>query len=63
MSDLTEGQYFSPSAFNELALYERKNLWFRSRNAVILWAIGNHCGSFHPYLEVGCGTGFVLEAG
>lgn len=62
MSDLTEGQYFSPSAFNELALYERKNWWFRSRNAVILWAIDKHCNGFHHYLEIGCGTGFVLEA-
>jgi SAM-dependent methyltransferase len=43
-------------------LYERKNWWFRSRNAVILWAIGKHCNEFRRYLEVGCGTGFVLEA-
>lgn len=62
MSDLKERQYFSPSAFDELASYERKNWWFRSRNTVILWALGKHCNGFHRYLEVGCGTGFVLEA-
>lgn len=62
MNDLTERKYFSPSAFNELALYERKNWWFRSRNAVILWAIGQNCNEFNRYLEVGCGTGCVLEA-
>jgi hypothetical protein len=60
MSELTKGQYFSPSAFNELALYESRNWWFGSRNAVILWVIGKHCNGFHRYLEVGCGTGLVL---
>ena len=62
MSELTERRYFSPSAFAELAALERKNWWFRSRNEVILWALGKHCSGFRHYLEVGCGTGFVLEA-
>lgn len=62
MSESARQRYFSPSAFAELATYESGNWWFRSRNAIILWALRRHCAGFRSFLEVGCGTGFVLEA-
>lgn len=62
MSEEIMQRYFSPSAFADLAAHEANNWWFRSRNAVILWALKRHCYGFKRFLEVGCGTGFVLEA-
>jgi SAM-dependent methyltransferase len=52
---------FKPEYFTKLANFEEGNFWFRGRNRLIQWALGNyfpHAGSF---FEVGCGTGFVLK--
>ena len=38
------------------------NWWFRARNRVILWVLRTRVGEVQRYLEVGCGTGFVLQA-
>ncbi|AZL67616.1 class I SAM-dependent methyltransferase [Pseudomonas oryziphila] len=62
MSEQSKHVYFSPSAFVELAQHERQNWWFRSRNALILWVMERYCARINSFLEVGCGTGFVLEA-
>jgi len=40
---------------------EEGHWWFRSRNRLILWALESKVGSFRSFLEVGCGTGFVLQ--
>tara|TARA_B100000029_G_scaffold442035_1_gene460204 strand:- start:294 stop:1067 length:774 start_codon:yes stop_codon:yes gene_type:complete len=55
-------ELFPPSAFDQLANMEASNWWFRSRNRIILWVLREHIGSFENFLEVGCGTGFVLSA-
>lgn len=62
MTELKMQRYFSPFAFNELAKHESNNWWFRSRNAVILSVLRRYCPGIKRFLEVGCGTGFVLEA-
>lgn len=62
MSNTTKERYFSPKAFEELAKHESNNWWFKSRNEVILWVLDHRCAGFRSLLEVGCGTGFVLEA-
>ena len=41
---------------------EAGNWWFRSRNQIILWVFRKYAGTFKNFLEVGCGTGFVLNA-
>lgn len=53
---------FDPEHFRFLAELEAGNFWFQARNRLILWAL-EKCG-IRPrdYLEVGCGTGFVLSA-
>lgn len=56
------GGGFKPNYFSELAQLEGTNFWFRSRNQLILWALKEYCPNMASFLEVGCGTGFVLSA-
>lgn len=51
---------FREEDFEGLAQVEASNFWFRSRNAIVLWALRKYFPSFQSLLEVGCGTGFVL---
>ena len=41
---------------------ETGHWWFRSRNRIVLWVLKKHVSRFKSFLEVGCGTGFVLQA-
>jgi len=57
------GGGFDASFFPVLAGLEEGNFWFRARNQLILWALRSYCGErLSSYLELGCGTGYVLEA-
>ncbi|HEY3074812.1 MAG TPA: class I SAM-dependent methyltransferase [Burkholderiales bacterium] len=51
---------FQPHYFAELARIESGNFWFRARNRLIVWALAKHFGAARSFLEIGCGTGFVL---
>jgi SAM-dependent methyltransferase len=53
---------FSEKSFEGLAQLEADNFWFRSRNKIIVWALRKYFSDFECLLEVGCGTGFVLQA-
>lgn len=55
-----EGGGFPPDAFEKLAALEAQNFWFRSRNKLIVWALRRHFPGMQRYLEIGCGTGYVL---
>lgn len=55
------GGGFKSSYFSELAQLEEQNFWFRSRNQLIVWALNKYCKTFKSFLEIGCGTGFVLS--
>ncbi len=55
-----KGPGFQPEAYAELAMLEAGNFWFRARNQLIVWAMQRHFPSVLRYLEIGCGTGFVL---
>ena len=57
-----KGVFFSPDFFAKLATIEAGNWWFKSRNRILLWILSTRCDSFGSFLEIGCGTGFVLEA-
>lgn len=52
---------FPGESFEGLARVESGNFWFRTRNALILWALHKYFPDFQSLLEVGCGTGFVLS--
>lgn len=55
------GGGFKSSYFSELARLEDRNFWFRSRNQLIGWVLRKYCKNFQSFLEVGCGTGYVLS--
>ncbi len=52
---------FKAEFFSDLAALEATNFWFRSRNALIIWALKKYCKNFQSLMEIGCGTGFVLS--
>jgi ubiquinone/menaquinone biosynthesis C-methylase UbiE len=56
------GAGFQPKAFSELVVLEAENFWFRARNKLIIWTLQRHFQQIQRYLEIGCGTGFVLAA-
>ncbi|WP_133139476.1 class I SAM-dependent methyltransferase [Legionella genomosp. 1] len=55
-----EGIGFDPESFAALARFEAANFWFRARNHLITWSLSHYRPEFQSFLEIGCGTGFVL---
>lgn len=53
---------FKTHYFKELAELEAGNFWFRARNKLILWALHKYSPGLQSFLEIGCGTGFVISA-
>jgi SAM-dependent methyltransferase len=52
---------FREDYFAQLAAVESRSFWFRARNDIIRWAITTYFARADRYLEIGCGTGFVLR--
>lgn len=52
---------FKDAHFHELVKLEARNFWFRNRNKLIIWALQKYFPEAENFLEVGCGTGFVLS--
>jgi len=52
---------FDPSAFDELVEHEAGHYWFEPRNSLLLGLANKIFPSADHYLEIGCGTGFVLD--
>ena len=60
--ELAQGaEGYDASFFPELAQLEAGNFWFRARNRLIIWALQRFFPRARRFLEVGCGTGFVLS--
>lgn len=55
----TEG--YDPSWYAELAAREAGNFWFVARSRLIHWLMSRHAPRRGAYMEIGCGTGFVLK--
>jgi len=51
---------FSATYFECLASNEAGHYWFESRNRILLWALNKYFPRMKSFLEIGCGTGFVL---
>jgi len=54
--------HYRPELFALLEQLEPRSFWFRSRNRLIVWALRTYCPGLTSFLEVGCGTVFVLAA-
>jgi len=55
-----ESEGFEADYFARLADQETGNFWFRSRNRLLIWALRQYFQKAENFLEIGCGTGFVL---
>lgn len=55
-----ENDGFAERDFERLASVEAGNFWFRSRNRLIAWALARYFPRAESFLEIGCGTAFVL---
>jgi len=58
---MKEHEGFPPERYPVLARIESESFWFRSRNKLILWVLKRHFPGMKTFLEIGCGTGFVLS--
>lgn len=52
---------FKTHYFKDLAELEAKSFWFRSRNKLVCWALHKYSPYAKTFLEIGCGTGFVIS--
>jgi len=52
---------FPSDMFDALAKVEANHWWFRARNRLLLWVLKEKSPPFKSLLEIGCGTGYVLE--
>jgi SAM-dependent methyltransferase len=55
-----QNEGFDPEAFAMLARFEPGHFWFRARNRLIVWALSTYFPDARRFLEIGCGTGYVL---
>ncbi len=56
------GAGFDPSVYDRLVSQEPKHYWFEPRNRLLTGLADWFFPNAKRYLEVGCGTGFVLDA-
>lgn len=56
-----EAEGFEASFFERLASSEPGHFWFEARNELIFWAMRRFFPRARNFLEVGCGTAFVLS--
>jgi SAM-dependent methyltransferase len=52
---------FDPKHFEKLYALESRSFWFRGRSDLINWAFARYFHNAHDALEIGCGTGYVLD--
>jgi SAM-dependent methyltransferase len=60
LADTVSG--FDPASFSLLASIEEGHFWFEPRNRLITAFARRYFPDARSYLEIGCGTGFVLSA-
>lgn len=60
LADTNDG--FDPKSFDDLAQLEAGHFWFIARNELIVGLVNKYFPNARRFMEVGCGTGFVLRA-
>lgn len=53
---------YDPAFYAQLAPLEDRNFWFQARNRLITHTLRRRCRELNAFLEIGCGTGQVLQA-
>ena len=56
-----ENDGFGAEYFDQLFKVEDGSFWFRTRNKLLIWALGKYFPQANSLLEIGCGTGYVLS--
>jgi len=56
-----ESEGFEASYFDTLSRLEQDNFWFTSRNRLLTWTLQHYFPNAEKFLEIGCGTAFVLS--
>src|SRR4029434_1696412 len=51
---------YDAACFSRLAALEAGNFWFEGRNRLLVWALRRYFPAARSFLELGCGTAFVL---
>lgn len=59
---MKEENGFKADFYEDYAYLEDGHFWFRARRQLIIRALRKYCPHLHSFFEVGCGTGYVLEA-
>jgi SAM-dependent methyltransferase len=62
VSGASDAGGYDAALFDQLAEVEDKSFWFRARNRLICGLVGEVSRPGERFLEIGCGTGFVLRA-
>jgi ubiquinone/menaquinone biosynthesis C-methylase UbiE len=52
---------FKPEFYKTYAYLEEGHFWFQTRCRLILWALKRYAPNMNSFLDVGCGTGFILS--
>jgi SAM-dependent methyltransferase len=52
---------FNPDEFSKLYEWENNHFWFTNRNNRIIFLVKKYLIKPFNFLEIGCGTGFVIE--
>lgn len=60
LTSKTSGGY-DQRFFQQISDIEDKHFWFSSRNCLIRWLLKRYAPEAANFLEIGCGTGFVLS--
>ena len=58
---VASGESFNPAHFARLFELESQSFWFRGRSDLIEWALRTFLPETRTFMEVGCGTGYVLS--
>jgi SAM-dependent methyltransferase len=57
----SERASYDPNHFARLFDREARSFWFRGRSDLIEWALSRYFPAARDILEIGCGTGYVLD--
>ena len=52
---------YNQNFYSLISKVENQHWWFLSRLNIIIWCLKEKVKYFNNFLEIGCGTGFVLK--